>query len=228
MDYSKVRDKWWWGVIYHREQLDWLISCVDIRQYAYILHDKDIDPETEKLKDPHYHCIVNLYSRQRGSWFKRFWTDDKGRIFFEPVGSPEHVFIYLTHTDEKSIKAGKHVYSELEIVNTITDFSSDEKKDKDSSEFVLCDILSIIDGQMSWREFYKKFPSRIQTSGQTYRAYRSLLSESLFDMDKYKLDDWSEKRIDLQKNRKMSQGSYLKSARKNAAKLALKDDDELF
>ena len=51
MNYSKIKATWWAGTIYHKEQLDEVLSSTNIRTYAYILHDKDIDKETGELKN---------------------------------------------------------------------------------------------------------------------------------------------------------------------------------
>ena len=96
MDYSKILSTWWSGTCYHLEQLNAIITSPDIKNYAYILHDKD-KQENGELKKPHYHFLVQFARTQRGSWFKAFNTDDMGIVFYERSTIPESAYNYLIH-----------------------------------------------------------------------------------------------------------------------------------
>lgn len=178
MDFSRERSKWWFGVCYHKQQLDNIIGCVDIRAYAYILHDKDILKETGEMKKPHYHFLVQLYDRQRGSWFKRFWSDDMGRIFPEPTQFPKSCFEYLTHKDDKSRKQCKFLYDDSEVVSTFGEIENEEVRAEDSSDNAFADLQFVVNGQMTWHEFYKKYPKRIHSSAQFRTVYNQLFEEA--------------------------------------------------
>ena len=89
MNYNKIRATWWSGTCYHKEQLDLVIANTDVKNYAYILHDKDKQENSDELKKPHYHFLIQLQQKQRGSWFKQFASDDMGIVFAEPCFAPQ-------------------------------------------------------------------------------------------------------------------------------------------
>jgi hypothetical protein len=177
MELTRERSRWWWGNCYHLEQLENITKSVEVQAFAWILHDKDINSETGEPKKPHYHFLVELYSRQRGSWFKQFWTDDLGRVFPEAVRSPKACFGYLTHSDEKSEKLGKYRYSDSEVTSTFEDIADEDAPPEDSAEQAAADLLAVASGAMSWVAFYKKFPKRLYSATQFNAAYKLLSGE---------------------------------------------------
>ena len=107
-----------------------MISVTDIKDYAWILHDKDTDSETGELKKPHYHFLIHLYSKQRGSWFKQFSSDDMGEILHQPCYAPQGAFDYLTHSSNAAIAEGKYIYDISELHSTLQDFTVEEDDKK--------------------------------------------------------------------------------------------------
>ena len=130
MVYSKQKATWWAGTIYHREQLDEVLQSTDVRSYAWILHDKDIDKESGEPKKPHYHYLIQFVGQQRGSWFKQFYADDKGHILHRACYAPEGAYNYLIHDTPACRKEGKHLYDKSEVVSTLESFASDDDNER--------------------------------------------------------------------------------------------------
>ena len=175
MNYSKQRATWWAGTCYHKEQLDEMISTTDIRGYAWILHDKDTDEKGE-LKKPHYHFLIQLYSKQRGSWFKQFSSDDMGDILHRPSYSPQGAYDYLTHSTNAAIAEGKYIYDNSELHSTLDEFAPDEQEKK----IELSKLRELIlEKKMTPRELI--FSHEV-TSGQIHladRMYAERMSDEL-------------------------------------------------
>lgn len=146
MDYSKIRSNWWSGTCYHKQQLDEIISSTDINRYAYILHNKDKQPNSDELKKPHYHFLVHFEQPQRGSWFKAFATDDMGLVFVQRCSIPKSAYDYLIHDTPSCRKDGKYLYDPAERTSTIETFDTPEKEEDENAELYsdLLDLLNII------------------------------------------------------------------------------------
>lgn len=97
-----------------------------IKQWAYILHDKD---DTR----PHYHIYLNFHPTSANTadvakWFQLGYTDEKGvehsgEQFIEKVkGRKTDVLLYLTHGNDS--QKYKHQYSPSEVVCNF-DFESE-------------------------------------------------------------------------------------------------------
>ena len=175
MDIYKTRSTWWSGNCYHLEQLTAIINSVDVRSYAYILHDKCKKENSEELKKPHYHFLVQLTKDQRGSWFKQFNGEDIGIVFIEPTRSPVNAFNYLIHDTEKCRKEKAYLYDPSERISTIEDFTSDEKENEHEE---LCkDLFALLDRKMTWHEFIRKNPKRIYSISSFSKAHELLSGE---------------------------------------------------
>ena len=186
MDYSKIKATWWNCTCYHLEQLNAIISSTDIRCYAYILHDKDKQPNSEELKKPHYHFLVQFYTNQRGAWFKKFASDDMGFVFAQPCYHPLGAFNYLTHHTPSAIKQGKHRYDDSEVTSTIDSFECEDKPDEHMELYM--DILDLLDNKISWNEFIRKKPKRIHMVGNIKIACELLSRRGKFDNTFRKLE----------------------------------------
>jgi len=134
MEYGKIKATWWSGTCYHLEQLNAIISSKDIKGYAYILHDKDKKENSEELKKPHYHFLVQFYTNMRGSWFKAFATDDLGIVLCEACYAPNGAFDYLIHNTPICKKENKHLYDESERISTFENFETDDNKKLSQTE----------------------------------------------------------------------------------------------
>ena len=150
------------------------MSNVDLKGYAYILHDKDID-ENGEPKKPHWHLLVQFYTNQRGSWFKQFSSDDMGQVRLVPCFDPPNAFLYLTHETPTAIAQGKHIYGKDEIVSTIDNFDSPDKLDENDE--LWADMNDLLDGKIIWYEFIQKKPKRMHMVGNLSRTYDMLYFE---------------------------------------------------
>ena len=177
MDIYKTRSTWWSGNCYHKEQLTAIIHSVDVRAYAYILHDKCKKENSNELKKPHYHFLVQLEQVQRGSWFKQFSSEDMGLVFIEPTRSPENAFNYLIHDTDKCRKEKAHLYDPSERISTIDDFTGDEKENEHDE---LCtDLFALLDKKITWHELIRKKPKRIYSISNISKAHELLTNERI-------------------------------------------------
>lgn len=180
MDYSKIYSTWWSGTCYHKEQLEMIITSIDVQSYAYILHDKDKQENSDELKKPHYHFLVHFQRNQRGAWFKAFSTDDMGQVFYERCSIPKSAFDYLIHDTPACKKAGKHLYDTSERISTIESLEPAEK-DEDEHTVLYADIMSLVNKEITWGEFIKRKPKRIHMISNIKTAHDLLRQEYKFD-----------------------------------------------
>ena len=189
MDYSKIKSVWWSGTCYHKEQLDMIINSADILHYAYILHDKDKQENSNELKKPHYHFLVRFDGQQRGSWFKAFSTDDMGLVFYERCSIPKSAYDYLIHDTPSCKKAGKYLYDPSERIGNVENLDAVECED-DENAALYADIMSLLNNEITWHELIKKKPKRIHMIANIKVAFDLLFFETYgfryFDNDYYK------------------------------------------
>lgn len=188
MDYSKIRSNWWSGTCYHKEQLNEIVTSTDIHKYAYILHDKDKQPNSNELKKPHYHFLVHFEQPQRGSWFKAFASDDMGLVFIQRCSIPKSAYDYLIHDTPACRKANKFLYDPNERITTIENFDDTEQKDEDEHLQLLDDIKKLNNKELSWHEFIEKKPKRIHMIGNIKITCELLSRENKFDNTFRKLE----------------------------------------
>ena len=189
MDYSKILSTWWSGNCYHLEQLNAIITSQDVREYAYILHDKDKQENSDELKKPHYHFLIRFQHNQRGAWFKAFATDDMGLVFYERCTIPKSAYDYLIHDTPACRKAGKYLYDASERIGTIENLDPAEKED-DESAALFNDIAALIRKELTWHEMLKTKPKRIYSIANI-RAAHNLLRDEAYGI----LDDDFEERV---------------------------------
>ena len=170
MDHNKVMSTWWMGNCYHKEQLDDIISSSDIHHYAWIMHDKDkqdpSNPESE-LKKPHYHFMVQFIKNQRGSWFKKFNSEDQGIVFIKSVSIPLSAYNYLIHDTPKCWAEKKYLYDASERFGTIDPamFDTEEAKEEDEHKVLLADLELMNKGEITWRDVIYRVPKRMYSIG---------------------------------------------------------------
>lgn len=94
-----------------------LSSYKTIAKYAYIKHDKDIDPKTGEFKKPHWHIVIQFKTPQYLHWIAQ-WFGIEQQYIEIPKG--KNAFIqcvkYLTHEDRKQQDIGKHKYNDDEVM----------------------------------------------------------------------------------------------------------------
>ena len=189
---------WWSGVLYHQEQLDALLNSTDLKDYAYILHDKcPQDDNPAELKKPHWHYVIRFRGQQRGSWFKQFESKEIGTVFRQPVRDPQGAFDYLIHDTAHARKKGKRLYDHAERISTIESFDNDlDEKDDEHLRHYL-DLIELVEGNITWHEFLYKMPKRLHMIGNLHKSFIILYKErnssyrSDFDNDilKYAMDN---------------------------------------
>jgi hypothetical protein len=176
MDYNKIRATWWSGTCYHKEQLEGIIANTDIKNYAYILHDKDKAENGDEFKKPHYHFLIHLHQKQRGSWFKMFATDDMGIVFAQPCFAPQGAYDYLIHDTPTARKQGKYLYDPTERTSTIDTFDVEEKIDENAELYN--DLMDLLVNKITWHEFIQKKPKRIHMIANIRVAFEMLFLET--------------------------------------------------
>ena len=177
MDYTKIMATWWSGNCYHLEQLNAIISSTDVKSYAYILHDKCKKEDSDELKKPHYHYLIQLTRNQRGSWFKQFASEDMGIVFAKPVKCAESAYNYLIHDTATARKQGKHLYDPTERTSTIDTFDNEDKKEDEHLELYI-DLIELVHGKITWRDLIQKKPKRIHMIANIKVAYDMIFFET--------------------------------------------------
>lgn len=155
IDFRKDRSTWWSCICYDIEHINMLTETPDIKGYAYILHDKDIDEKGKKKKN-HYHFVVQFFTNQRGSWFNRFTRDDLGQVLVQPTNSPQAAFEYLTHKNHSK----KYQYPDSDVISTLSSFEAIQA-DGDPNQALYDDIRLLVENKITWRELFKRSPKRI-------------------------------------------------------------------
>lgn len=158
---NRISSKVWYFITYpESSNIDDIVTnaCLAGFDYAIMLHDQDID-ENDQPKKPHYHIAI---------WRPRSATLKQIKDLFEishaerPVyGSSLGDYItYMTHEKEPN----KHQYSVDQIRTNVSREtfekvrSSDIGLVADRAEETLNDIWSLIDGDISLRDFYIAHP----------------------------------------------------------------------
>lgn len=120
-----------------------------IRAYAYIQHDKDVNDDG-LIKTRHVHVLVRLVQARTVSdvinWFSGF-VDDKGQLI-NTLGQEMHdissSYLYLTHNTPQSIEDGKYQYSVDDIFTN--DRSYFEKASYSDEDNMSCAVAELLDG----------------------------------------------------------------------------------
>lgn len=148
--------------------------------FAYIFHDKDVS-------EPHRHVVVVLKRSRKQqevlNWFKKC-TDDKGErcnTRLQPIACMRGLEEYLTHSDDESIKLGKHQYNEQdikvlkdeELFDYVTDYDKSLEREKvkeekaDEVESLIDDIISGV----PLREMARRYGRDYMKNASSYRKY---------------------------------------------------------
>lgn len=118
-----------------------------IRAYAYILHDKDI--EQGKPKEKHFHILLQLVHATTPNairnWFAGY-VDNKDmpiNTLSQPMHDISSSFVYLTHSDENSIQAGKYQYDISLVKSNNIEFFKDSKGiEEDNISLAIQDLMN--------------------------------------------------------------------------------------
>lgn len=148
--------------------------------FAYILHDCD-------TSESHRHIVLVLKRSRKQcevlNWFKAC-TDDKGEkctTLLKPIACMRGLEEYLTHSDDDSIKAGKHQYTEHdikilkdeELFGYVTDYDKAlerEKVKEEKADEVESLIDDIING-VPLRDMARRYGRDYMKNSSAYRRY---------------------------------------------------------
>lgn len=181
---NRISSKVWYFITYpESSNIEDIITqaCLAGFDYAIMLHDKDIDVD-DQPKKPHYHIAI---------WRPRSATLKQIKELFEishaerPVyGSSLGDYIsYMTHEKEPD----KHQYPIEQLRTNVSHEtlqkvrSSDLGLVEDKAEETINDIFSLIDGDLSLRDFYIAHPRYLYNP----RALESLLRQFSDDWYRY-------------------------------------------
>lgn len=119
-----------------------------IRAYAYIEHDRDINKDGTP-KPRHIHLLIRTVNGRTvediRNWFRGF-TDDKG-MPVNTLGQEMHdigsSFEYLTHDTEAAITEGKFRYDPADIIsNDVEYFKGTSERDEDNISLAVMDLCN--------------------------------------------------------------------------------------
>lgn len=116
---GQMKSRYWWGVGYPESMApDWQENIEeDIPlPFAYGVHDKDVDSESDERKD-HVHLIVvfpNTTTYKHALEVMNLLSADGKTAFntVKPILNIRHAYNYLTHDTDTCRKKGKYLYYE--------------------------------------------------------------------------------------------------------------------
>lgn len=179
-------------ILWSKEELD---RCIDIVEteyidYAYILHDKDIDDEG-KIKKPHYHFrVFAVYQRTITAWatFFKVMPND-----IQILENKRRSIRYLIHMDSPK----KYQYSLLDVVTNIVDIDYYFNEDKSSEDTQLQNIFGYISAIQTYIYFREIKDYVLQNNyWGAYRRYYSIIKDVIIEHNRYCTDyllDYNEK-----------------------------------
>ena len=158
---NRISSKVWYFITYpESSNIEDIITnaCLGGFDYAIMLHDQDIDDDGNSKK-PHYHIAI---------WRPRSATLKQIKELFEIAHAERPVYgsslgdyiTYMTHEKDPN----KHQYSIDQLRSNVSREtlekvrSSDLGVVEDKTEETLNDILSLIDGDLTFRDFYIAHP----------------------------------------------------------------------
>lgn len=124
--------------------------------YAYIKHDKDSDAS------PHYHFYIEFPNPRSLNAVAEDLNLPPNMI--EKVRAPQGLLKYLTHTDDKSVAAGKHPYTFEEIHTNLPESSFAGPIDKRKLWLEITDMVdAYYKGELSYRDLRQRLLSFVDT-----------------------------------------------------------------
>lgn len=118
-------------LVLYEEPTNVLPHLHNVRHYAYILHNHDVDEKTGELKKEHYHLILVFNNPRSVSGLNREllrYLDQN--VFIEPVkNSIGCSFLYLIHESKKAQQEGKIPYKIEEVTCDDIAFWNDKARE---------------------------------------------------------------------------------------------------
>lgn len=110
------------------EQVEKAVAKKGVKQYAWILHDKDVYTAAEVAKNPalvqgspkapHVHVVIQRSSFASIAQVARAFGVPPQCVESKPPSSFLDLVEYLTHENSKQQQAGKHLYEDSEVLAT--------------------------------------------------------------------------------------------------------------
>lgn len=182
-DYTKVRRM---SLQLYCSPDRWGGVLLNAKHFAYILHDKDINPDGTP-KTPHYHLLLVFdnarYRNGVRNLFDLDGTDDT-TINFQKMVNTSQAFQYLRHNTSKAQKEGKHLYDPSEVVcDDINFWEEITTPDTTPNEDFLSDLENLGAKDMALRygrdyiknyQRYDTFKRMLDTERQFQKRYDDL------------------------------------------------------
>lgn len=182
----------------YAEPTYWGRLLQNAQHYAYILHDKDVNPDGTP-KTPHYHLLVTFADAKTKSSVRKMTDIDSltedTTINFQKLINPRNAFRYLIHDTPEAKADGKYQYSLDAVKYDSADFWCDCDASDSNAEF-LDDLLSDTMNERSmalkygrdyirYRRCYREFADtlRIEDIRHSVSTNRDDLLNALADAD---------------------------------------------
>lgn len=158
----------------YAEPCHWGKLLQNAQHYAYILHDKDVNPDGTP-KTPHYHLLVMFADAKTKSSVRKMTDIDSltedTTINFQKLINPRNAFRYLIHDTPEAKSDGKYQYSLDAVKYDSADFWCDCDASDSNAEF-LDDLLS---DSMNERSMALKYGRDYIRNRTCYRAFADTL-----------------------------------------------------
>ena len=150
-----IKARYWVGVCYPENMVDnWQEKIGDLLQlpYAYCVHDKDLENDTEENRKIHVHIIIVFGNTTTDkSALKAFnKLSAEGKVccpFCEDIISIRNKYNYLIHDTEDCKKKNKHLYNKNErITGNCFDIGSYVQLSTAEKEDILDELDEIVIG----------------------------------------------------------------------------------
>lgn len=122
---------YWYSLITYLDKSDidniLYVHSRKIRQYAYILHDKDVK-EGGELKESHFHVILYLNNAMSSSAVLKMFNISNQNTFIEKIRNKVSCVDYLTHSnqpDKYQYPVESVVFSDISFFNGLSNDISD-------------------------------------------------------------------------------------------------------
>lgn len=168
-------------IIYTKDMLDLKIDILEFNNidYAYILHDKDID-DNGNLKKPHYHLRI-FHNTQKTI---TAWSDLLGvkNNEIQVLENKRRAIRYLIHLDSPN----KYQYNMLDIVTNmgiIDNYFNEDKISEESSIVFIFDYIESIQGYIYLKEVKEYVLQNNYWSA--YRRYYTIIKDIILEHNRY-------------------------------------------
>ena len=124
-----------WGYIAYGDESNIARFCREQgRNWAYVLHDKDLK-EDGTTKEPHYHVVITFEQQKSFASAVRIAKEYlEGNVMAEAIADLGGALLYLTHETDSAIADGKYQYDREIVRYSSKDFYTKYVKGEEVSE----------------------------------------------------------------------------------------------